>query len=466
MSTQDNGKEILRLNKVRIITTDHEGVDREYIFDQDAITIGSDAECDVVLQDSRVSKRHCRIVKEADNYVLIDEDSTNGTFLNGVRIKEAFLEPKSRLSIGMSNLFFDVFGETFEITPSYRSNLGELIGRSVKMRKIFALLEKVAPTSTTVVIQGETGTGKEVVARTLHKLSPRAKKPFVVFDCGAVPKDLIESELFGHEKGSFTGAVGARQGLFEFADSGSLFLDEIGELSLELQPKLLRVLEQREIRRVGSNRPVRVDARLIAATNRDLQQEVQAGRFREDLFYRLSVVTIHLPPLRERTEDIPLLVRHFLAHSAFNRGPDDQPRVKGVSADALDLLMSYKWPGNVRELLHVVERAVAFAEHEFLTGPELLEHMLGSQSKPHPRTQERTEPAPWRNAHPKRFKEAKEEWLGRFEKEYIHAMLQKHGYKIAPAAREAGLDRKYFRQLARKYGLIEGGKTNNGPQTD
>lgn len=464
MSTQDTEKETLRLDKVRIATTDRDGGVREYIFDQDTITIGSATDCDVVLDDNRISRNHSRIVKEADGYVLVDQGSTNGTFLNGVRIKEAFLETGGKIRIGTASLEFEVFGETFEITPSYRSNLGELIGRSIKMRKIFAVLEKIAPTLTTVIVQGETGTGKEVVARTIHRLSSRAKNPFVVFDCGAIPKDLIESELFGHEKGSFTGAVGARQGLFEFANSGTLFLDEIGELSMDLQPKLLRVLEQREIRRVGSNRPIRVDARLIAATNRDLQQEVRAGRFREDLFYRLSVVTVTLPPLRERPEDIPLLVRHFLAKSAFNQGPDDQPRVKGVSIDALDLLMSYKWPGNVRELLHVIERAVAFADADFLTADKLVGHMIGTVTDTRHRTNEKTEPAPWSVNRPKDFKEAKEEWLGRFEKDYIHAMLHKHGYKIAPAARDAGLDRKYFRQLARKYGLIEGGKAKNGPK--
>jgi len=466
MSTQDTEKETLRLDKVRIATTDRNGGYREYIFDQDTITIGSGADCDVVIDDSRISHEHCMVVKEADGYAIVDRNSTNGTFLNGVRIREAFLETGGKIRVGLSTLDFEVFGETFKITPSYRSNLGELIGRSIKMRKIFAVLEKIAPTSTTVIVQGETGTGKEVVARTIHKLSARAKSPFVVFDCSAIPKDLIESELFGHEKGSFTGAVGARQGLFEFANSGTLFLDEIGELSTDLQPKLLRVLEQREIRRVGSNRSIRVDARLIAATNRDLQQEVHAGRFREDLFYRLSVVTITLPPLRERPEDIPLLVRHFLAKSAFNKGPDEQTRVKGFSIDAMDLLMSYKWPGNVRELLHVVERAVAFSDSDFLTSENLVEHMIGAVANTRHKIHEETEPVPWSVNRPKDFKEAKEEWLGRFEKEYIHAMLNKHGYKIAPAAREAGLDRKYFRQLARKYGLIEGGKGKNGQQND
>jgi len=462
MITQGTEKETLRLNKVRITTTERDGEYREYIFDQDTITVGSAPDCDVVLNDSRISHNHCRIVKESDGYVLVDQGSKNGTLLNGVRIKEAFLETGNKIRIGISSLEFEVFGETFEITPSYRSNLGELIGRSIKMRKIFAILEKIAPTSTTVIVQGETGTGKEVVARTIHRLSSRAKKPFVVFDCGAIPKDLIESELFGHEKGSFTGAVGARQGLFEFANSGTLFLDEIGELSMELQPKLLRVLEQREIRRVGSNRPIRVDVRLIAATNRDLKQEVSAGRFREDLFYRLSVVTVDLPPLRERPEDIPLLVRHFLHRSTFNQGPNEQPKVKGLSTDALDLLMSYKWPGNVRELLHVVERAVAFADADFLTANDLIEHMIGTITEPGKRQNERTETVPWSLNRPKDFKKAKEEWLGRFEKSYILAMLQKHGYKIAPAARDAGLDRKYFRQLAYKYGLIEEGKGRNG----
>src|SRR6185436_8455528 len=259
------------------------------------------------LGDDTVSRYHCRITQEDNGYVLIDQRSTNGTFINKVRIREAFLKPGSIVSVGQSQLRFNAREEEVEIVPSRADHCAGLIGGNPRMREIYAILEKIAPTATTVVIEGETGTGKEVVAQTLHSLSPRARGELVVFDCGAVPPNLIESELFGHEKGSFTGAVMTRQGLFEQADGGTLFLDELGELPLDLQPKLLRALEQREVRRVGATKPHKVDVRIIAATNRDLESEVKAGRFRQDLFYRLSVLPIDLSPLRERAEDIAAL---------------------------------------------------------------------------------------------------------------------------------------------------------------
>jgi transcriptional regulator with GAF, ATPase, and Fis domain len=239
------------------------------------------------------------------------------------------------------------------------------------MRELYAVIEKIAPTGATVIIEGETGTGKEVVAQTIHKLSPRAGSSMMVFDCGAVPKNLIESELFGHEKGSFTGAIMTRQGLFEMAHGSTLFLDELGELPSELQPKLLRALEQREIRRVGATRSLKVDVRIIAATNRQLEEEVRSGRFRQDLFYRLSVVRLFLPPLRERTDDIPLLVESFLADHAYNKLPDGSRKCTRISAAALDLMAAYKWPGNVRELVNAVERAVSFASTDEILPQDL-----------------------------------------------------------------------------------------------
>src|SRR5690349_5305329 len=289
------------------------------------------------------------IVQVDTGYVLVDLGSTNGTFVNKVRIKEAFLEPGCTIKVGDSRLRFGAGKEEVPIVPSRDNRCGSLIGGNARMREIYAIIEKIAPTGTTVVIEGETGTGKEVVAQTIHSLSPRARAELVVFDCGAVPPNLIESELFGHEKGSFTGAMMTRTGLFEQADGGTLFLDELGELPLDLQPKLLRALEQREVRRVGSSKPIKVDVRIIAATNRNLEDEVRAGRFRQDLFYRLSVVRLHLPALRERADDIPLLVRHFLRSQSYNRGADGTQRVTGVSPPAMDALTAYRWPGNVRE---------------------------------------------------------------------------------------------------------------------
>src|SRR5688572_22315554 len=323
----------------------------EWTFDHDEIRIGSMEDNDVVLGDDTVSRYHCRITQEDNGYVLLDQRSTNGTFVNKVRIREAFLKPGSIVSVGQSQLRFNAREEEVEIVPSRSDRCAGLIGGYAKMREIYSIIEKIAPTATTVVIDGETGTGKEVVAQAIHSLSPRSRNDCVVFDCGAVPPNLIESELFGHEKGSFTGAVMTREGLFEQADGGTLFLDELGELPIDLQPKLLRALEQREVRRVGSTKAAKVDVRIIAATNRNLEDEVKAGRFRQDLFYRLSVVRLHLPSLRERTDDIPLLVQHFLDTGSYNKTPTGARKVGRIARDAMTALQNYPWPGNVRELV-------------------------------------------------------------------------------------------------------------------
>src|SRR4051794_3818241 len=351
----------LHLRKCKLVTQVG-GRAREHIFDKGTITIGAMEDNDLVVSDDTVSRYHCKIVQEDTSYLLCDLGSTNGTFINRVRIKEAYLKPGCTIGLGQSELKFHAADEKIEILPSRKERLGDMVGRHVKMREIYAILEKIAPTSTTVVIEGETGTGKEVVAQTIHKLSLRAAGPIMVFDCGAVPDNLIESELFGHEKGSFTGAIMTRQGLFEMAHGGTLFLDELGELPIDLQPKLLRALEQREIRRVGSNKPIRVDVRIIAATNRNLEDEVRAGRFRQDLFYRLSVVRVLIPPLRERADDIPLLVTHFLENAQYNRNPNGTKRAREIARDAMTALQTYSWSGNVRELVNTIERACSFCE--------------------------------------------------------------------------------------------------------
>src|SRR5512138_1167252 len=358
----DKGAPTLHLRRCMLQSVDDPT--QEWVFDKEEIRIGSMDDNDVVISDDTVSRYHCRIAQEDTGYVLVDQRSTNGTFINKVRVREAFLKPGSIVSVGQSQLRFNALEEEVHIVPSRSDRCAGLIGGNARMREIYAIIEKIAPTATTVVIDGETGTGKEVVAQAIHSLSPRSRNDLVVFDCGAVPPNLIESELFGHEKGSFTGAVMTRQGLFEQADGGTLFLDELGELPLDLQPKLLRALEQREVRRVGSTKASKVDVRIIAATNRNLEDEVRAGRFRQDLFYRLSVVRVFLPPLRERLEDIPILVKHFLKGQAYNRLPDGGLRVKGMSREAMDMLANYRWPGNVRELVNTIERAVSFADGE------------------------------------------------------------------------------------------------------
>lgn len=464
---------------------------RDHVFTQGIIRIGSAADNDLVLPDETVSREHCRIVQEESGYLLVDRSSTNGTSLNGVRVREGYLNNGCTISLGQSEIGFFTAQEKVEIVPSPKSRLGDIIGKNVKMRELYAVIEKIAPSSATVIIEGETGTGKEVVAQTIHRLSPRAPHTMMVFDCGAVPKNLIESELFGHEKGSFTGAIMTRQGLFEMAHGSTLFLDELGELPSELQPKLLRSLEQREIRRVGATRSLKVDVRIIAATNRQLEEEVRSGRFRQDLFYRLSVVRLYLPPLRERIDDIPLLVDSFLQDHAYNRLADGNRKVTRVSGEAMDLLLSYSWPGNVRELINAVERAVSFATHETILPVNLPDSVRGGEparerSGPHVTTSERMRPRS--GSHPALpdpvraseggprpsspalpvlssgaaapppqtdlpFKDAKELWVAAFEREYIEALLRKNRGNISHASREAEIDRKYFRKLMRKYDI-------------
>jgi len=290
--------------------------------------------------------------------VLRDHGSTNGTFLDGVRVREAYLAPGAAIRLGNTEMTFSPLEERIEILRSDSDSFGELTGSSASMREVYGILERIAPTDVTVLLEGETGTGKELAARAIHKYSHRAARPFVVVDCGAVAPNLIESELFGHEKGAFTDAVKSRQGAFELADSGTIFLDEIGELSLDLQPKLLRALDQRETKRVGADKPVTVNVRVISATNRDLEKEVRAGRFREDLFYRLTVVRVALPPLRNRKEDIETLAGHLLAGISKEIGR----KIAGLSAEAAAALTAYTWPGNVRELRNVLGRAAALSD--------------------------------------------------------------------------------------------------------
>jgi DNA-binding NtrC family response regulator len=453
---------------------------QEWTFDKEEVRIGSMDDNDVVLHDDTVSRYHCKIVQEDTGYVLVDLRSTNGSFVNKVRVREAFLKPGSQVSVGQSQFRFNAREEEVEIVPSRSDHCGGLIGGNSRMREIYAIIEKIAPTATTVVIDGETGTGKEVVAQTIHSLSPRARGELVVFDCGAVPPNLIESELFGHEKGSFTGAMMTRQGLFELADGGTLFLDELGELPLDLQPKLLRALEQREVRRVGSSKPLKVDVRIIAATNRNLEDEVRAGRFRQDLFYRLSVVRLHLPSLRDRTDDIELLVQHFLAHGAYNRNPDNSVRVRHLSREAMTALQAYPWPGNVRELVNVVERAVSFCDHETVGAMDLPDY-IRTAKPPRPSTARpvtapgavraaviSAPPSPPQVILPPRppldftaegvtFKDAKERWVASFERDYILQLLRRHGGNISHAARDADIDRKYFRKLMKKYDIEAAG---------
>jgi DNA-binding NtrC family response regulator len=306
------------------------------------------------------------------------------------------------------------------------------------MRQIFALLKRIAPTDSTLLLVGETGSGKGVVAKAVHQLSPRKAGPLVVFDCAAVSDSLIESELFGHEKGAFTGAVAQRVGCLERANGGTLFLDEIDDLGMDLQPKLLRAIEDREFRRLGaSGTPVAFDARIVAASKKDLWAETQAGRFREDLYFRLSVFTVTLPPLRDRKEDIPLLVDAFAGEALWEKLPP------GVS----DQFTAHTWPGNVRELRNALERAKHMVEMPELTSSSLLREFA------QPAAAGGGDLLPASYARP--FKECKEDLVRAFEREYLTRLLARAKGNVAKAAREAELDRKHLYSLLHKYGLVQ-----------
>jgi transcriptional regulator with GAF, ATPase, and Fis domain len=441
-----------KLRKSRLVVEDGPEKGKRLDIASERMTIGRSVICDLTLSDNAVSGTHCEIIAKENGFLLRDLGSANGTWVAGVRVREAWLEPGMPLRIGLTVIRFEHGPGTIEIDLSRREKFYDLIGHGVRMREIFAVLEKVAASDLTVLVRGETGTGKELVARAIHRASKRAQRPLVVQDCSAIPANLIESILFGHERGSFTGAADRKQGCFEVADGGTLFLDEIGELDISLQPKLLRVLETREVQRVGGTRMIPVDVRVIAATNRDLRQMVNDGTFREDLYYRLSVVQVDLPPLRERVEDIPGLVGQFLEESAKRGGQGDAADFT-ITADAMTKLQAYPWPGNVRELKNTIERAVSLAD-----GPELGMHdlMPASQKTPPMVFPGGTAEQFVDNEIP--FKDAKQRVVDAFEAQYLKAVLDKHGDNISRSARAAGLTRYHLRELAKRYGLR--GETN------
>jgi transcriptional regulator with PAS, ATPase and Fis domain len=413
-------------------------------FEQDLISLGAHHSCDVVLKDSTVSRRHAEIIRTRDGVVLRDNASTNGTFVGPVRVKEVFLAPDTRFRVGRTELIFKSHDEVVEIQPIEEPQFEGLVGASVAMRQVFGILDRVAPTKLTVLITGETGTGKELASRATHKRSKRADGPFIVFDCSAVPENLIESELFGHKRGAFTGAVEARAGVFEMAHKGTIFLDEIGELPLELQSKLLRVLEQREVRRIGASHTRPVDVRVVAATNRRLREEVTAGRFREDLYYRLAVVEVELPSLRERISDLPLLIQHLLDRTEHN------PLVRSVSSNVQQVLNAYHWPGNVRELHNVIERAIPFCDGDSITMEALPEALKMGEISTAQSTRLASETLDQSHTELP-FKDAKEHLIEAFERQYLIDLLDRHRGNVSKAARTAQMDRKSITRLMKKH---------------
>jgi len=471
------GGRALRVRRVRltVIEGPDKGLTQE--FEGERITIGTAPGNDLVLSDTAVSRHHCEITLGQEGFLLRDRGSTNGTVAGGLRVREAFVHDGVVIEVGRSKALFRALPDEAELELSPQERFGRLLGQSPAMRRIFAILARLAPRDVTVLVTGESGTGKELVARSLHEASPRAGGPFIVVDCGAMPATLMEDEILGHERGAFTGADKARAGAFERADGGTLFLDEVGELPPELQPKLLRVLESREVVRLGGGTPKKVDVRVIAATNRDLRAEVNRGAFRGDLFYRLSVVEVRMPPLRERPEDIPLLVRHFL--DAIAARENAKARYE-ISPRTLEKLRSYSFPGNVRELRNFVERAVALAEGTFVEGtlpgvarPTALpgtmpadqqapvEAPLGQGATSHGNASTEHQgmalgttgvPAP-EGLLRLPFKVAKRLYTEPFERQYLAALLERTGGNVSKASREADLDRTHLIDLLKKYGL-------------
>ncbi|HLL01464.1 MAG TPA: sigma 54-interacting transcriptional regulator, partial [Myxococcaceae bacterium] len=333
----------------------------------DTFSLGSHALNDLVLDEPTVSRFHCEVKIDRDGARVRDLDSRNGTMLDGVHVREAWLRGGSVLRLGRVSVRFDFSPESNRLLISEKTTFGELVGTSAVSRASFALMERAAASDATVLLEGETGTGKSRAALSIHRASARASGPFLTVDCGAIPGNLLESELFGHEKGSFTGATTTKLGKFELAEDGTVFLDEIGDMSLMLQAKLLRVLQEREFERVGGVKRIKLRARVIAATHRTLADEVATGRFREDLYQRLKVITLQIPPLRDRPEDIPLLVHHLLERI----NEKVHKRVTRVPPEVLQHLSRLPWRGNVRELENVLTRAVVLAPGEVLLGADL-----------------------------------------------------------------------------------------------
>jgi len=439
----DNQENLFRVRRTKLLVISGPLQGREFVLNRDTFTIGSGSHNDLTIEDSTVSKRHCEIVVEQSGYLIRDLDSTNGTFVQGVRVSSAHLAPGSEIQLGKTRIVFCPLQDANDIPLSRNEAFGAMLGRSVPMRRIFYLAETYSPADVTVMITGETGTGKEILAEEIHNHSSRRDKPFIVIDCAAISKELIESELFGHVKGAFTGANADRQGAFELADGGTVFLDEIGDLSPDLQPKLLRVLEKREIKRVGCNKVRKINVRIISATNRNLANEVNEGRFREDLYYRLSVVHLELPPLRRRREDVPLLVRKFLTDL---HGEDAISQLADVDR-TMDVLKRHEWPGNVRELRNLIELAFYSERRPVDLSAFLSLGSLRAGRKPaEPDVNFVTD---------KPFKDAKNDLIEEFEKTYLNDLLARNKQNISRSAREAGIERAYLQRLIRKYGMRE-----------
>ncbi|MBK7397024.1 MAG: sigma 54-interacting transcriptional regulator [Myxococcales bacterium] len=399
------------------------------------LLVGQSPACGLRLRDPHVSRRHLAFTLEHGRLRMTDLGSTNGTRVNDVEVIEAFLAGNERVRIGDTSLVVErAQAESTPLTASLR--FGRVVGASPEMRRLYPLCERIAQSHVPVVIEGETGTGKELLAEALHDAGPRASGPFVVFDCTTVPPNLAESMLFGHERGAFTGAINARKGVFELAHQGTLFIDEIGDLDLTLQPKLLRAIERAEVQRVGSERWTKVDVRVVAATRRDLDHEIQVGRFRDDLFFRLAVARIELPPLRKRDGDIGALARHFYRQL----GGDG-----AIPEELLARFEAHEWPGNVRELSNAVARYLAVGETTLAglapSSRRPAESAPASGQDPIEAVLARDLPLP----------RAREEVVAELERRYIERVLERYGGNVGRAAAASGIARRYFQMIRARH---------------
>ena len=402
------------------------------------LVVGAHASCDLVLSDPQVSRRHAELSIVTEGIRIKDLGSTNGTWWQGSKIGEVVVSPGSTVKFGETPVKISA-NDAPSLPPSDKDHFGAMAGKSVAMRELFAVLEMAAPTDATVLIEGESGTGKELAARAIHDASERAKGAFVVVDCSAIAENLIDSHLFGHVRGAFTGADRERKGAFVEASGGTLFLDELGELPLAAQAKLLRVLEAQTVQPVGADKPVTVDTRVVAATHRSLSQMVDAKQFRFDLFYRLAVVHVALPPLRERLEDLPHLVQTFYARKGTAPGP--------IDGDNLDRLRRHPWPGNVRELRNVLERSWALSPSSAFRDLRLRVDGSGPGAGHAPQLAEVVDTS-------LPFKDAKERWNDQFDRRYVAMVFDANKNNVTRAAEHAGLSRRHFRELLYKHGIV------------
>lgn len=410
---------------------------------------------DLILTDLRMPKKDgMSVLKEAkaiDPDILVLMFTAYGTIESALEacklgafdyIQKPFSAEQLRIAVNRGIKQKRLSDENKYLRSQLKKAYGfsKIIGKSTSLQEVLMLVRKVSNTDANILIRGDSGTGKELIARSIHTNSERRNRPFVPVDCASLPENLLESELFGHEKGAFTGAHVTRPGIFEYANGGTLFLDEIGELNITLQSKLLRVLQERQVRRVGGKRLLNVDVRFIAATNQNLENAIQENRFREDLFYRVNVITIPLPSLKKRKDDIPLLANHFLKH--FSKG--SMNKVNGISKKAMEFMERYHWPGNVRELQNVIERAVSLTDSKMIVPEDLPEQLRLIK-----------DPDTFVYSIGSTYKKVKKDWVDLFEKKYLSALLNRHNGNISKAALEAQINRKTIHRLLKRHRLTK-----------